>query len=1188
MAKKKPIISSLGQWAYPGEVTIIPSSKITMKGVNYPVLGVDDFGNSQVMMPGAEYEFPGNYVTEYPQMGKGGEMIKRKDGSYSKRGLWDNIRANKGSGKKPTKQMLEQERKIKAKMQDGGWLQQYQTAGEVSSEQNPERMNPIEIQTERKPWYERLPRQIGNRIGLDPYHLDDKDFGSQFRQRVSDATGGADWYKQSNPFMNLALEAMNAPQLAATYGVTGKVQTPSEAMDIQNPYGAMAVDMLLDPAVAFGLTKGLVKGAPLVAKYAKTAGKKLGKSITKDVAFTPTINNFSKFDELTPQSMDDIYHRVVNSPGYSDDVQKAIDYWQEYKHVSPELDKSFTLELGEDLPLTRRLKTPLAFDENGYIINSGKPTAFSAGLGNDLLGQYKVHLMAPKGTKVSPISRAASSTTMQGEREILFPTTSKFKKLHSRVNPQTGLEDYIIGLEMKEGGWLNKYQDGGENLPELNSKLDIANFYKNPLSEKYGIYKDPKDSTYRYYLKSEESEQIIEEPTASPELYDVDSQKLKEINAKKASLSEVQLSNIKPVSPVILPQQKERLLRDRSYYEQNDLEQLEKDYPLEQTNNPSYSEILKSLESDPEYQRVINEAKKLVIPSKAKVVAPIRPKPVPAVTPIIPIATSPAPVVKKVVPRNNVVNLADATITGADKSYLNSIEEYCPTGNCLESTRNAYDLLAGRITGIPTSSDIWSKDLNIHSMSTTPSDKDVKKYPYFDGDIGTGTVDSWDIHGVIVATGGKNLYNINTPIPIDYKKIPVGAIVGWGPANKKESDKDSRNKGYNKKFGMQPSNHSTMVSGYSETGEPIIYDSYLEKYMTLTEAKGAIGNALGYELENISSPKSVINNTQDNLKNQGILLNYISPTNLDVNKIISAANQPWAQIPDGTSKRAPKFNKQMMTDFNSALKNNKGELMRNLNITSEKYDELSKVALAISAQESEGGGALSMIDGSTIGMTQLNPDNIFKDDKLKKAASKPYLLNKSSYTSSNILTESLIKTPAGSAVATMIYLSKLDKDSERYYNEGKKQQDRNFTKNSNVLKDAVRTNNAKYNSDGFFVEEANKRIDLSDFEGGVFSSPDAVGAQQLLNKTAGIKDRYKVSIKDGDLVVTMKTKGNANLTLPERIGYAWQSPRTLKLGDAQGDSIYSRRVKNYYDLLSNTTPTYRKEGGQTSWLNKYK
>lgn len=41
------------------------------------------------------------------------EMMKRKDGSYSKRGLWDNIRAKKGSGKKPTKEMLKQEAKIK-------------------------------------------------------------------------------------------------------------------------------------------------------------------------------------------------------------------------------------------------------------------------------------------------------------------------------------------------------------------------------------------------------------------------------------------------------------------------------------------------------------------------------------------------------------------------------------------------------------------------------------------------------------------------------------------------------------------------------------------------------------------------------------------------------------------------------------------------------------------------------------------------------------------------------------------------------------------------------------------------------------------------------------------------------------------------------------------------------------------
>ena len=41
-------------------------------------------------------------------------MMKRADGSTSQRGLWDNIRANKGSGKKPTSAMLKQEKKIKS------------------------------------------------------------------------------------------------------------------------------------------------------------------------------------------------------------------------------------------------------------------------------------------------------------------------------------------------------------------------------------------------------------------------------------------------------------------------------------------------------------------------------------------------------------------------------------------------------------------------------------------------------------------------------------------------------------------------------------------------------------------------------------------------------------------------------------------------------------------------------------------------------------------------------------------------------------------------------------------------------------------------------------------------------------------------------------------------------------------
>ena len=43
------------------------------------------------------------------------KIMKRADGSTSPRGLWDNIRANKGSGKKPTAEMLKQEIKAEEK-----------------------------------------------------------------------------------------------------------------------------------------------------------------------------------------------------------------------------------------------------------------------------------------------------------------------------------------------------------------------------------------------------------------------------------------------------------------------------------------------------------------------------------------------------------------------------------------------------------------------------------------------------------------------------------------------------------------------------------------------------------------------------------------------------------------------------------------------------------------------------------------------------------------------------------------------------------------------------------------------------------------------------------------------------------------------------------------------------------------
>lgn len=77
---KNFIVDPRGQWDHPGENTMIPNAdgRITMKGVPYPVLGIDDTGHRQMMYPGQEYQFPGNGVYEIP-MAQRGRQVKNKD-----------------------------------------------------------------------------------------------------------------------------------------------------------------------------------------------------------------------------------------------------------------------------------------------------------------------------------------------------------------------------------------------------------------------------------------------------------------------------------------------------------------------------------------------------------------------------------------------------------------------------------------------------------------------------------------------------------------------------------------------------------------------------------------------------------------------------------------------------------------------------------------------------------------------------------------------------------------------------------------------------------------------------------------------------------------------------------------------------------------------------------------------------
>jgi len=65
------------------EFNIIQSSNITMKDVDFPLVGIDNLGNKQIMYPGGEYTFPGHTVLEVPLAQSGEEVPKMQEGGQA-------------------------------------------------------------------------------------------------------------------------------------------------------------------------------------------------------------------------------------------------------------------------------------------------------------------------------------------------------------------------------------------------------------------------------------------------------------------------------------------------------------------------------------------------------------------------------------------------------------------------------------------------------------------------------------------------------------------------------------------------------------------------------------------------------------------------------------------------------------------------------------------------------------------------------------------------------------------------------------------------------------------------------------------------------------------------------------------------------------------------------------------------
>jgi len=179
-----------------GPTQVVPTNN------NEPIM-VTGADGSQQLLTNQPIETQAPFMEQ--KLGGGGNMIKRADGSYSRRGLWDNIRANRGSGKKPTKEMLKQEAKIKKSYQNGSYLPAPNSSFQFSNTVNftrPNLLNTNSVRTmsypERQNYLKEQERKEG-RLILDkrqnPLSLFNPSDESNFENivEIADPTGLTSW-----------------------------------------------------------------------------------------------------------------------------------------------------------------------------------------------------------------------------------------------------------------------------------------------------------------------------------------------------------------------------------------------------------------------------------------------------------------------------------------------------------------------------------------------------------------------------------------------------------------------------------------------------------------------------------------------------------------------------------------------------------------------------------------------------------------------------------------------------------------------------------------------------------------------------------------------------------------------------------------------------------------------------------
>ena len=540
-------------------------------------------------------------------------------------------------------------------------------------------------------------------------------------------------------------------------------------------------------------------------------------------------------------------------------------------------------------------------------------------------------------------------------------------------------------------------------------------------------------------------------------------------------------------------------------------------------------------------------------------------------------------------------NLNDFTYTQDEIDYINDVDNgyICTSGGCLKRAYTGWDnIVASRFSDVPGSWDIRRESGNLARNGNHPTNNRLFQVYNEDGTFRKydTTTDSWDQHGVAVVNGGVNHFTLDqnkekrfTDLSeaeqnAIYDKMTPGTIIGWG------DDLGKYGVGFNtrgigpdgKPLNLFSSRHSTIVIGKDVDGVPLIYD--YDKVIRVTDPilNGTYNLS---QLTNVTTPKSVSDLTYENLEERGLVNDEVDNLEVDVTKIYQ----------DGLESQ--------MKPFYTALKDNKVSLMNDLRLSNDDYNLIASGLLGLAMIESGGGTGFelektqqvnqiinratlgfadnTLAPGDSVGLTQLNWDNIKNNPRLFNIAKRYGITSKND-----------LLNPTNSAIASVIFGSENLSAAKENYEMGLNPGIRDYKSTrgpsiftpAELVKTIIREKQGKKltffdgkfrTEDGTVVNTQQTQTNYSPY-GPVYSTYDRniediqADLDDLYEPGNGIY--YEAKKEDGEIVIYKYTLGNSELNDLEKFIYNWNSPNTLRKGDAQGESGYLNAVSKYINI----------------------